>query len=51
MYAVLVKYVFLIFLMINDLSTPDSQIWKFVDDTTVDEIIDKNGVSTDPEHY
>ena len=32
--------------MINDLSTPDSEIWKFVDDTTVDEIIDKNGVST-----
>ena len=33
-------------IMINDLSIPGSEIWKFVDVTTVDEIIDNNGVST-----
>ena len=36
----------LFLIMINDLSIPGSEIWKFVDDTTVDDIIDKNGVST-----
>ena len=36
----------LFLIMINDLSTPDSEIWKFMDDTTVDDIIDKNDVST-----
>jgi hypothetical protein len=28
--------------MINDLKINDSNIWKFVDDTTLDEIVGKN---------
>jgi hypothetical protein len=28
--------------MINDLKINDSNIWKFVDDTTLDEIVRKN---------
>jgi hypothetical protein len=32
----------LFIIMINDLKINDSNIWKFVDDTTLDEIVGKN---------
>ena len=32
--------------MINDLSVTNTSIWKYVDDTTLAECVEKNGISS-----
>ena len=36
----------LFLIMINDLSVANTSIWKYVDDTTLDECVEKNGTSS-----
>ena len=36
----------LFILMINDLRTPESDCWKYIDDTTISEVVSKGNTST-----